>query len=528
MSIARTLRTLRHLRPEQVLRRLWYRGRLPWFKTAAYDRRLGESGGAPLAFPRVNWPGDPDEGRRILAGRITLVGLEGDAHGWDDAGKPLLWRFTLHYFEWLPHLAALGEDGRAAARALVSDWLDRFDRFHPVAWHPYPLSLRLFAWLAFAPWLTEGAEAAFTARFHRALHRQARHLSRVWERDVAGNHLVKNLKAQAVAATCLPGLDALAAPALAALAREIDRQVLADGCHYERSPSYHLQVLTDLRELAALLPNPPAFLAGAVDRMEPTLSFFRHGDGALALFNDGSADAVEAQAEPPAALPDAGYWRLAAGPALVLVDCGPTCPDDLPAHAHADPLSFEFSVGADRIVVNTGTYAYQDTRWRNVFRGTPAHSTLSVDDGDSAEVYSAFRLGRRPRRFDVQAEGNHFVGLHDGWRRFGITHQRGIDLTETALKGWDEVSRPDGDQRHQITARFHLHPSVAAELVPEGVRLRLPQGSEWLFTASGGVVRLAPSRYAPRFHTMIDTSAIFVTAPLDGASLRLDWRFDCR
>lgn len=530
MTAARTLRTLIHLRPEQVAWRLWYRARLPWFASAGYDRILGSASAAPVAAPPVNWLADAAEGRRILAGRIRLVGLEGAVDGWDDQDQPLLWRFTLHYFEWLPHLVILGDEGRAAARDLVGRWLDRFERFHPVAWHPYPLSLRLFSWLAHAPWLTAGADSAFTARFHAALHRMAHHLTRVWERDVSGNHLIKNLKAQAAAAVCLPGCEAMLDPALAALDKELARQILADGCHYERSPSYHLQVLEDLRELAALLPSVPDALQRTITAMEPALAFFRHGDKGLALFNDGTVDCNRpSSAGPvPQALPKAGYWRLTAGPAMALIDCGPVCPDDLPAHAHADTLSFEFSVGPDRVVVNSGTFAYQDPLWRNVFRGTPAHSTVTVDDGDSAEVYGVFRLGRRPRRFQAEGGGRSFTGSHDGWRRLGLTHRRGLRLSEDGLIGWDEIERQSNGPAHRITARFHLHPLVAATVINQDVRLRLPSGGEWLFTASGGVVEKQPSRYAPRFHTMIENSVLTVSAIMDGPAIRLDWRFSRR
>lgn len=525
----RMLRTLRHLRPEQILHRLWRRARHPWFASAAYDRRLGDAGRAPVLAPPVSWPGEAEEGRRILAGRIRLIGQEGDVRGWDDSAQSLLWRFTLHYFEWLPHLAALGGDGAAAARRAVEDWLDRFERFHPVAWHPYPLSLRLFAWLAFAPFLEQGAGSVFVARFHRSLHRQARHLAAVWEKDVAGNHLIKNLKAEIAVALCLPGHQEWLPKALAALERELGRQILADGCHYERSPSYHLQVRADLAELATLFaaagrPVPEA-LAAALGRMEPAAAFFRHGDGGLALFNDGTADwqGEPAAALPPQSLPEAGYWRLNAGNLLVLADCGPCCPDDLPAHAHADTLSFELSDGAERIVVNGGTYAYQDARWRPWFRSTPSHSTVAIDGGDSAEVYGAFRLGYRPRRFAVEAGPDSFTGRHDGWRRLGITHQRSLRLGSGRLDGSDRLSRPIAGPPHSVQARFLLHPGTEARLEEDGVTLRTVSGTVWRMNARGGTLMVEEGVYAPRFNEMHSIHVVVLSAILTGTEVILDW-----
>lgn len=526
MSLARTLRTLVHLRPSQLLHRLWYRARRPWFRLT-----MGGGGGiAQIPHPllRPDWPGEAGEGQRIAAGRIRLIGIEGDVHGWTDQGQTLLWRFTLHYFEWLPHTAALGPQGGAVARALVTHWLDRFGGFHPVAWHPYPLSLRLFAWLSFAPFLCDGAEPSFVERFCRALDRQAGHLAKVLERDVGGNHLVKNLKALIAAALALPRHGARLEGALARLKGEIDRQILPDGCHYERSPSYHEQVLCDLAETAALFPavgrTAPEFLTTAIRRMEPAAAFFRHPDGGLALFNDGSAESVirTPLPVPPDSLPDAGYHRLAHQDLVLLVDCGPCCPDDLPAHAHADTLSFELSAGRQRVIVNCGTYAYQDPVWRNRLRGTPAHSTLSVDGGDSAEVYGVFRLGRRPRRFTVSADSRRFQGEHDGWAHLGLVHRRRLELGPNGLDGLDEVQRLRPGPPHSLSVRFHLHPDVTVRAEGDSAQLTLPDGSVWRLRAAVPP-RLEDGVYAPRFNLMLPSRTLCLDAGLAGDTTALAW-----
>jgi len=262
--------------------------------------------------------------------------------------------------------------------------------------------LRVYAWLAHGPFLLDGACDGFGERFGASLHRQVGHLTRVVERDVGGNHLIKNLKALIAA-----GHE----EALEELEREVSRQILPDGGHYERSPSYHLQVLCDLMDIRELLACPP-WLDGAIGRMGAALAVLRHGDGKLALFNDGDEGnpallaAVDRLAVAPASvLDDCGYYRLESGDSVVIMDAGRCCPDDLPAHAHADTLAFEMSVGGNRLVVNCGTYAYQDAAWRNRLRGTAAHSTVTIDGLDSAEVYGAFRLGRRPRKVTAVRHG---------------------------------------------------------------------------------------------------------------------------
>jgi uncharacterized heparinase superfamily protein len=223
---------------------------------------------------------------------------------------------------------------------------------------------------------------------------------------------------------------------------------------------------------------------------------------------------------------------MAAGGALVLMDAGPCCPDDLPAHAHADTLSFEFSHLSRRIVVNCGTYAYQDAAWRNRLRGTAAHSTVCIDDEDSAEVYGTFRLGRRPEEITgtrhESASGMRIAAKHDGYRRLGIIHHRSLALSDDGrrLAGEDRIEGSGAAPDRRIAARFHLHPDVAAkQSEPGAVDLHLPGGGGWRFEAPGEEVHLRDSVYAPRFNEMRDTHQIVVERTSGGEDCIIGWEF---
>ena len=84
--------------------------------------------------------------------------------------------------------------------------------------------------------------------------------------------------------------------------------------------------------LTALDLEPPHTLRNARDRMAPMLRFFRHGDGALALFQggqEGDARMIagllardEVRGQPFAHARHSGYQRLAAGRSLIQLDCG--------------------------------------------------------------------------------------------------------------------------------------------------------------------------------------------------------------
>ncbi len=190
--------------------------------------------------------------------------------GWEHPDAPRLWRFHLHYWDWAWGLAADAErDGaRELFARLWTSWSAGTGFARGDAWHPYPTALRAWAWCGLYGPLVAGSDLAPAVAAALASH--AAFLRRHLETDVAGNHLIKGLKA-------LVGLGVFAGDsravhhALRRLARQARVQVLPDGGHSERAPAYHCQVLADLIDVTALVEAagvvPPVELTSAVARM---------------------------------------------------------------------------------------------------------------------------------------------------------------------------------------------------------------------------------------------------------------------
>ena len=65
-------------------------------------------------------------------------------------------------------------------------------------------------------------------------------------------------------------------------------------------------------------------------------------------------------------LQDSGYIRYESNGLVLIIDVAEVCPSYLPAHAHADTLSYEFSYKNQRIIVNSGTSQYDRSEQRNL------------------------------------------------------------------------------------------------------------------------------------------------------------------
>lgn len=488
-----------------------------WFRGLFYGNSLRTRRPSALSFiPQENWPGSAERGAAFLDGRLRFLNHSvraSDVHS-GTVNPGTAWMIEFHRFAWLRDLRAVGtEAARTEARTNLEEWIQRNHKWHPLSWRPDILSERLCNWLTHAEFVSAGADAPFAEIFLESIARQVKHLRRAGRFVGPGlDHLVV-LKAQIYAALCLPGGARYMPKLVRAIAAASDRQILQDGGHVERNGAAQLEALRHLLDIRSALQaskvEVPEALQRAVDRAAPMLRFFRHGDGGLALFNGADEgepwliDVVLARAEargkPLASAPHTGFERIAANRTLVILDGG--MPQDRVPGAHAGTLSFEMSVGKQRIIVNCGAFGGRDESWRLVQRSTAAHSTVTVEDRNSTELNPDGTVGQRPANVTcerMESDGNIWLDAsHDGYvPSTSLVHRRRIyaNAAGTDIRGEDSLT---GTGEHKFTIRFHLHPSVKASLVKDGtsVLLRLPDGSGWRLRCAGGVASLQESIY---------------------------------
>lgn len=495
-------RTARHLRPAQVAHRARLRAqklalaRFPGPLAARLRRPLPQSPGWPERFEpldaRLAAATDTDAAAEASAkGRFCFLGEErdlGDPPDWEQATADQLWRYNLHYFEWAWPLATHPDRpwAKTAFGRLWRSWHHgtTFGRWD--AWSPYVVSLRAWALCGLYAPLIQGTEHESPYLHDLALH--AGFVRANLELDVGGNHLVKNLKALVGLGVFLAD-DALVDLATSHLARQLPIQVLSDGGHFERSPSYHCQVLGDLIDISELLEAAsrpaPAQLGTAIASMRTWLGAMLLPDGDVPLFNDCTRVGPELLAlldpapAPPGeqrltVLQPSGYAvvRTANGRIHLVADIGPPCPPELPAHAQADCLSFELSVDGKRLVVDTGTSTYRPGPRRDYERSTAAHSTVEIDGQNQTEVWGAFRAARRatPRLETATDEGPGqpvtVTASHDGYERLpgSPRHRRTWRISDHQV---EIIDRINGRGTHTSVARLILAPGTHVRPVGE-------------------------------------------------------------
>jgi uncharacterized heparinase superfamily protein len=473
--------------------------------------------------------------------RFRLLNLEGgcsQASDWAGPGRSRLWTYNLHYFDDLN--AADASSRRLWHERLVERWIDENPPGMGVGWDSYPTSRRMVNWIKWSL-----RENSLDSKACRSLAVQARWLASRLEFHLQGNHLLANAKALVHAGLYFDGGEAerWLRRGLELLRMQIPEQVLSDGGHFERSTMYHAAVVEDLLDTVGIMqaygrPVDAAWRT-TIEAMIGWLEAMSHPDGDIAFFNDAAFGIAPSPAElrdyagrVGVALPaseraalrllmPSGYVTIDLPPFFLVCDVAPVGPDHLPAHAHADTLSFELSFNGRRVFVNSGTSEYGLTAERQHQRGTAAHNTLVLDDEDSSEVWAAFRVARRARArlLAARSEDSAFIvaGEHDGYRRLRgrNLHRRRWRLTTRELRIEDTV---EGAFR-SAKCYFHLHPDVQVQR-GRGVELQLCDSSGALLDVSfegAAAVDVVDSSWHPEFG--VAKSSRCIVAHLDGPHL---------
>ena len=356
---------------------------------------------------------------------------------------------------------------------------------------------------------------------------------------------------------------------------EIDRQILADGGHAERSTHYQRYTLDFY--LLALIAARQAGDHAAIPRFEDAVRRLAHftramadDEGRLPLIGDDdggmlwpiagrecvdvrdSIALAAALVRDPALAP----W----GPAEEMLWLGVRPPDtprrmgsdpgavsraflqtgyvvlrdqdgghavfDVGAHgylnaghAHADALAVTLTLANRPFLIDPGTSTYtMDGRLRDLLRSSMSHNTVTIDDRPQAIPSGPFHWRTR-----ADAELLHYrqrdafewaEASHDGYAP--TDHHRTIVRTGD---GWLIVDRINGDQPHAASAWWHFDPAWAISMDAPG-RLRASHAdgqTAWLLYDGGdmtlgcGDAETGMGWCAPIYGTLVPTWAARIT-----------------
>ncbi len=464
---------------------------------------------------------------------------------WNNESPSKLWVYNLHYFEDL--LSNNDEEKHNFHLQLLNSWVDQNPVGYGNGWEPYPTSLRIVnilkAWLG-------GLE--LDKKLFSSVFAQASFLSNDLEKHLLGNHYFVNLKALLFAGVIFENTRWLSIAEKGFLS-EIPEQILEDGANFELSPMYHLLILVDMLDMFNLSRAYPTQVSGKlvsqleyyIPKMLAFMESMTHLDGGVSFFNDSAGGIAPAKAKiesyaeklgfgispldssKPQIIDNAnsGYICATAAGSKLIFDASAVGPDYIPGHAHADTLSFELSIGAQRVFVNSGTSEYGLSPKRLSQRKTAAHNTVEVDGKDSSQVWSGFRVANRAEIISRHTEQKNdrsieIIASHNGYKSLfgGCIHTRKLTFSENSLIVSDSLQ---GTFKY-AKSRFYIHPDLIISLEDNLLRI---EGAEFILHSNlkGKVASLVDSFWYPEFGLEVPNKMLLLDFDINQLDIQFAW-----
>lgn len=468
--------TLKYLKSSQVFGRIFSE-----FKKELYSRNILKL--TPLKvktgsiIPKTEFifhePWNDQES--IKSNKLTFIGISHKFNNkidWNIQSLPLLWKFNLHYFNFM-HLLSKNDQ-----IDLCNNWNINNTFNNNVAWHPYVLSLRIINWCK--------ANLDDTD-INSSLYLQSQYLYRNLEFYHPANHYLENARALIFAGLYFEGQgesDKWLNKGFEIFSSEAKTQILDDGGYFEKSIMYHAIILEGILDIINILPvNNTHFelFTDIASKMLKFLIYSTHPNGSIALFNDSTEEIAPTtkrlvkyaerlnlifdNKKTVKYFKNSEIFSYSDKGLYFIIKGGKIGPDNIPAHAHADIFTYELSYLGEKIIVDSGVFDYQNNEMRNYCRSTSSHNCVSIDNTNQAEMWSVFRVGKRyyPKMHEIKTDDNSFKlkESFEGYSKLigdNLFHERTFHYkaNQKIFSIEDEIF---GVGEHTITSNIHFHPS---------------------------------------------------------------------
>ena len=385
-----------------------------------------------------------------------------------------LWCYELNYFNFLNQ----NKSNYEIEKALLFNWIKLKYNEKLIPYDPYPTSQRIvnsIKWYGrFHHYLSQDECQAFNNYFRKDINILYFNL----EYHLLGNHLLDNLIALVYAVHSFEKFSKRD-KILKKFIKQLDEQILDDGCHFELSTSYHLKITEKLLNLYSFLislninTRDKDFcfsLKSYLLKMLGWIQSMAKPDNYMPAFGDSTQistiqiisilDLAEKLEITPAnlKLSECGYRKIIINGAKIVIDCGSLGPYYIPGHAHCDALSFTINKGIKGILVDPGVSTYELGELRNLERHESLHNTITVTGNNQGQIWSRFRMGLRSK-VKILSEDDNKLSTR-------IEYYGGAILTRNFMFSTNEIEIHDYVENcnEQCIANFHFHPDISLDI----------------------------------------------------------------
>ena len=408
--------------------------------------------------------------------------------------------FYFHSFDFLNDIQELGKENlRIYGRELTNSWIQKNKSWKSKTWEDFILASRICNWVKNYNFFFNTSDDNFKKEIFGSILKQIEHLVKNFSNLKRNSDLIRIIKALIYSGICIPNKNYYYQIAIFNLKTELNKQILKDGCHFQRNPKIHIQVLMDLLDIRTILNSTKKNiffnLQDAIKNMSIAFRFFLHKDNSVANFNGTTninqkeikniISVIPKPLKSTRELTNSGFQRVDTKDTILIIDCGVPINYDATYKAHSCSATFELSYKKNRIVINSLTALDEKLN-----KTTAAHSTLTLNNTNSYKILKNKHLSRVPSKLKVKRVERYGANVIEivnyGYKnQYDAIHKRLIyvDKKGTDIRGEDNIYCPI---KINFDIRFYLDQNLKAVISNNGrnIILKLANGDGWKFSCS--------------------------------------------
>ncbi len=516
------------------------------FRSNLYNGTLQEKKTKSISKIQIKtFPGNIEIGNQIFQGKFLLSGYNIDLRNklpWK-MNTSNDWKKDFHSFFWLHHLRATNTISASKfSQTIIKKWIKEYNHWDEFTWKISLVSRRIESWILNYNFLIREAEQEFIDILYNSICRQSKHLLRWHSLNNNSTDQIQTGLSIFLYGT-LSNKKKLSQKALKLINYQIARNKINKNLFDCSNAS---EVLVILRILSTLkIINNQTFKL-YIDQLDILIEYLlkviitlTHNDENLSVFNgsfENNEDLIiilnnlnikKSNIKPIISIPDLGFERINVKRLSIIIKSGKFNS----SKNYLGPLSFEASVGKERLVVNCGTFSGEDKAWDKLSKSNQAYSTLTVNNSNP-DFIEEKKIFEPTLRGDEDTNSWLEVRHHGYRKKFGIIHVRRIHIFHDGMEigGNDSIIATDNfdiNKKYNAILRFHLHPSISASTTgnSEEVLLRLSKGSGWLFKVNSQKAKVEESIYMGMKGEMKRSQQIVVEFNIDSPKQEIFWKF---
>ena len=353
-----------------------------------------------------------------------------------------LWKLNLHYQEYLIDISNLYLQTKnkkllSFIETTINSWVSE-NLYHSkenfkASWNSYSVSLRLMTYIEVYCLLKN--HITDKKKLLNIILNHHYFLKNNIEYDLRGNHLFENFLALTNSSIFLK-LDNDFNMFSTKLKKEIKNQILNDGAHYELSSMYHGIILKRLIKTNLFLNannlniELEKFIFYYINLMMNWIIKIQISNN-IPLLNDSTPEHTlnlhdlnqiyykafkeKFILDSKFKLKESGYRKFVNSKYEALIDVGNIGPKEQTGHSHADTFNTIISINKTDLFIDPGISTYNKSFIRDNERSSSYHNTITLDNFNSSEIWSSFRVGKKCKVNLLVDKEDYVEASHDGY-----------------------------------------------------------------------------------------------------------------